>query len=80
MRVKILQQEEGAAFGAALQAAELVSSDSLESLVDSHLVEDPDLGTSPDANAVSFYVEAYQQYLAAVNAISQLYASSGREE
>lgn len=80
MPVKILQQEEGAAFGAALQAAELLSSDSLESLVDSHLVEDPDLGTSPDANAVSFYVEAYQQYLAAVNAISQLYGSSGREE
>ena len=77
MPVKVLQQAEGAAFGAALQAAELLSDTTIDSLVMEHLVEDRNLGAIPDSSAVSSYNDAYEQYLAAVAAVTSLYPLSG---
>ncbi|MCG8432684.1 MAG: xylulokinase, partial [Gammaproteobacteria bacterium] len=47
MPVKVLEEEEGAAFGAALQAAEVISGESIESLTANHLKEDGALGCLP---------------------------------
>jgi xylulokinase len=77
MPVIVLQQDEGAAFGAALQAAELLCDTPLGLIVDEHLSKDHDLGTLPDSEAVNFYNAAYQRYLAAVDAVTSLYDSSG---
>ena len=77
MPVKVLEQEEGPAFGAALQAAELLCDTPITSLVDEHLAENHELGTLPDSDAVSSYSDAYQRYLAAVDAVTPLYDSSG---
>ncbi len=73
--VFVLAQEEGAAFGAALQALEILSSESLESLVDLHVRQLEDSRCDPEPDAVSAYSDAYQNYLEAVETITPLYAS-----
>ena len=65
----VLEQEEGAAFGAALQALGLLSGQPVESFVHEHLAENPELGCEPDTNAVSLYENAFQSYLSAVDMI-----------
>lgn len=71
--VKILTEEEGAAFGAALQAADLLDDENIQTLAMEHLVEDEGLCCEPEANAVSYYAESYQQYQVAVETITPLY-------
>ena len=73
--VIVLAQEEGAAFGAALQALDLVSEDSLQSLVDTHIERHDDGCCEPEPESVSIYREAYNSYLAAVGAITPLYSA-----
>jgi xylulokinase len=73
--VVVLQQDEGAAFGAALQALQLVETGSdIGNLADAHLTADDSRGCEPRADAVRFYQDAYQQYQRAVDAIAGLYA------
>ncbi len=73
--VKVLQQEEGAAMGAALQAASMLTGEMIESLVDDSLEEDESLAAVPSSSGVNVYGEAYEQYSDAVSAITNLYRS-----
>ena len=73
--VTVLQQDEGAALGAALQAlAALENENDMQALVDTHLARDEILCCEPDSSAVNFYNEAYAKYQAAVDAITPLYS------
>ena len=71
--VIVLEQEEGAAFGAALQALEMLSGDPLESLVEAHIVPCSGASCEPETTMVDKYREVYVNYLAAVSAITPLY-------
>jgi len=74
--VTVLQQDEGAGFGAALQALavlEGVAQDDLQDFVDGHLARDESLCCEPDAAAVAFYDAAYAKYRSAVDAVTPLY-------
>ena len=73
--VIVLEQEEGAAFGAALQALEMVSGYPLPTLAETHLVQRADACCDPDPEHVDEYREVYVNYLAAVSAITPLYTS-----
>lgn len=73
--VTVLAQDEGAGFGAALQAlAALENESDLQTLADTHLARDELLCCEPGRPAVSFYNEAYARYLEAVNAVMPLYS------
>ena len=75
--VAVLEQDEGASFGAAMQALsvlEQASNSDLQQLVDDHLAHNDALSCEPNAATVSIYNEAYRSYLDAVGAISQLYS------
>lgn len=79
--VTVLRQDEGASFGAALQALSVLgggqdggNSDDLAELVDQHLARNESLCCEPDRPAVDFYDEAYRRYQQAVNAVKTLYA------
>jgi O-antigen biosynthesis protein WbqV len=76
--VVVLEQDEGAAFGAALQALQLVESASgiadIGALVDAHTSRDESRCCEPDATAVRFYNDAYRDYQRAVDAAAGLYA------
>ena len=78
--VKVKREEEGAAFGAALQAAELLTGDDIESLTREHLIDDEALSCLPEPNAVSFYEETYKNYQAAVLAVTPLYKPVGVQQ
>ena len=72
--VTVLAQDEGAGFGAALQAlAALEGEDDLQALADAHLARDDALCCEPGGSAVDFYNEAYARYRKAVDAITPLY-------
>lgn len=67
-------QNEGAAFGAALQALQLVEAGaSIEELVDSHLTRDTSRSCEPRKSAVNHYREHYEDYQRAVTAVAGLY-------
>ena len=72
-RVSIPQQEEGAAFGAALQALALISDQTVTELAVDHFKVNAELGCDPDPEGTSFYAEAYGKYQAAVNAVTPLF-------
>jgi xylulokinase len=75
--VTLLHQDEGAAFGAALQALSVLEScsgDDLQQLADDHLSKNPALCCEPDSAAVTFYDDAYQRYRESLAAITPLYA------
>jgi xylulokinase len=73
--VTVYKQDEGAAFGAALQALQLIEeSASIGELVDTHMVRDEMRCCEPRSNAVSNYQELFDQYQRAVAVISTLYA------
>ncbi|WGL15792.1 xylulokinase [Microbulbifer bruguierae] len=63
--VEVPAQQEGAAFGAAMQALWACSESeiSLRHLIDEHLAVDETLGCIPDANTVAAYQIHYQQFL-----------------
>jgi len=72
--ITVLKQDEGAAFGAALQALQLVETGaSIEELVDVHLDRDEARCCEPRDSAVNSYREIYGEYGRAVNATSSLY-------
>ena len=74
--VIVLRQEEGAAFGAALQALAMLEGPGcdLEALVGRHLEADDARCAEPRPSAVSFYQDSYEQYQRAVGKVAELYA------
>lgn len=73
--VVVLTQDEGAAFGAALQALQLLETGaSFTELVDVHLSRDRDRCCEPRGTAVKDYEAIYQEYQRAVTAVTGLYA------
>ena len=79
-KVTVLEQTEGAALGAALQALwaykKQTNSDiSLESIVKQHLSVDHQRCCVPDSLTAERYNNIYQQYQEALKAITQLYRS-----
>ncbi len=74
--VTVLDQDEGASFGAALQALCVLEgggSDDLRALADEHLTRNEAMSCRPDKSAVNFYDDAYGDYQRAVRAITPLY-------
>jgi xylulokinase len=72
--VVVLDQDEGAAFGAALQALQLVEPGTIiEELVDTHLSRDESRCCEPREAAVTNYRDFYQDYQRAVEAVAALY-------
>jgi len=74
--VTVLEQDEGASFGAALQALgslEGCVKDDFQQFVDGHLTRNEALCCEPKASAVNFYNETYASYQQAVSAITPLY-------
>ena len=69
------RQEEGAAFGAALQALAVLDNagDELPALVLAHLERDDSRSVEPQPTAVSFYDETYARYQRAVEQVTALY-------
>jgi xylulokinase len=76
--VTVLQHEEGASFGAALQALWMLlsrddSTVGIDTIVDDHLAVDAGRSTKPIAKNVAVYEQSYAAYQAAVKQISPLY-------
>ena len=72
--VTVYEQEEGAAFGAALQALQLLEpGSSIDELAEAHLARDHQRCCEPQRSALGAYREAYRHYREAVAAISALY-------
>ena len=70
----VLKQDEGAAFGAALQALQLLETGaSIEELVDAHIEKDVGRSCEPCGAAVNTYRECYREYRRAVAAVSEMY-------
>ena len=75
--VTVYEQDEGAAFGAALQAMQLLEPGaSIGELVDANLTRDGERSCEPRRAAVRHYEEAYGEYQNAVAAISSLYTDT----
>lgn len=73
--VIVYEQQEGAAFGAALQAMQLLEPGaSITDICRTNLTRDDELCREPRPEAVKFYEEAYGEYRQAVAAASSLYA------
>jgi xylulokinase len=74
--VTVLEQNEGASFGAALQALSVLdqgTEQDLSALADQHLSRNEVLCCEPKNSSVNFYTDAYQDYQSAVGAITPLY-------
>ena len=72
--VSVYEQQEGAAFGAALQALQLLEPGaSISEICRTNLTRNDDHCCEPRRDAVNFYQEAYGQYEQAVTAVSSLY-------
>lgn len=71
--VLMYRQEEGAAFGAALQALGVLSHTDVSDLVADHLKEDDERCCEPDAASAAFYGETYQQYQRAATLVAEYY-------
>lgn len=74
--VTVLKHNEGAAFGAALQALAMLEGDSVDfaSLTSEHLARDEAQCRDPRPSAVNFYNETYNEYQQAVEKIAALYS------
>lgn len=73
--VAVLDRDEGAAFGAALQALQLVETGAaIEELADRHLGKDMGRCCEPRSAAVETYRDVYQEYERAVAAVAGMYA------
>ena len=73
--VEMHKQEEGAAFGAALQALAMLEETELTSLVKEHLDRDSTRCCEPDPSTVTFYDEAYFRYRQSVEQIASIYGN-----
>jgi xylulokinase len=74
--VTVLDQNEGASFGAALQALSVLdpgAEDDLQDLADRHLSRNELLCCEPKKSSVNFYNDTYRDYQSAVGAITPLY-------
>ena len=71
--VLMYRQEEGAAFGAALQALSITGDLELRALVREHLDEDPGRSCRPEPVATAFYNEAYEEYQRAAAQVADYY-------
>ena len=74
--VTILNQDEGASFGAALQALYVLESDDrkdLAQLAQDHLSRNEALCCEPADAAANFYQNSYQNYQQAVSTLAPLY-------
>ncbi len=72
--VTVYHNNEGAAFGAAMQALQVLTPGSdIASIVDEHLVADLARCCEPEPSAVGDYADHYQSYQRAVDAITTLY-------
>jgi xylulokinase len=77
--VTLLKNNEGACFGAALQALWTLerranTALTIGSITDAHVVRDPDRGAAPDKDATQAYELSYAAYRRAVAHISPLYS------
>ncbi|MEL7313182.1 MAG: FGGY-family carbohydrate kinase, partial [Pseudomonadota bacterium] len=73
--VVVPSNDEGAAFGAALQALSIVEQESdVSAIVDEHVRRDDSRSAVPRSSAVHFYEEVYQSYQRAVAQTASLYA------
>ena len=71
----VLDQDQGAAFGAALQALQLVEPGTdIAELADAHLTRDASRSCAPAADAVRDYENIYLRYRCAVEAVTPMYA------
>ena len=73
--VEMHQQEEGAAFGAALQALAMLEETELTSLIKEHLDGDSTRCCEPDPSTVTFYDGAYFKYRQIVAQIISIYGN-----
>ncbi|MEM7218189.1 MAG: xylulokinase [Pseudomonadota bacterium] len=73
--VRVPEQEEGPAFGAALQALDLLTDQSLADIAASHVRFDAALDRVPDERNLALYADIYAEYQRAVGAVSPLYVS-----
>jgi xylulokinase len=73
--VTVLKNNEGAAFGAALQALAMLEGDvvDLPALVGEHLTSDDERCVEPRPSAVNFYNDLYVSYQQAVDKVAALY-------
>ena len=73
--VTVLEQSEGAAFGAALQALSVAPgvTETVEQLAAEHLTADRQRSVEPRTSAVDFYHDTYARYQTAVSAVADLY-------
>lgn len=73
--VTVLKNEEGAAFGAALQALAMLEGDGadIRDVTKRHLQRDTERCCDPDPSGSSFYSEAYGNYQDAVRQVAALY-------
>ena len=74
--VTVLKNNEGAAFGAALQALAMLEGDAegLHEITSEHLARDTARCCDPRPSAVNFYNETYNEYQLAVERIAALYS------
>jgi xylulokinase len=73
--VTVYNQDEGAAFGAALQAMQLLETGSdIAELADANLTRDEERSCEPRKAAVREYKALYEQYQRAVEAVTTLYS------
>jgi sugar (pentulose or hexulose) kinase len=75
--VTVLEQDEGASFGAALQALSVLDGGGqgdIRQLAEDHLSRNEALCCEPKKSAVNFYNEAYLAYRDCVRAVTPLYA------
>ena len=78
--VIVLEQDEGAAFGAALQALQcLEPGSSIEEIADVHLSIDESRSCEPDGNAVRAYADHSEAYRRGVEAVTTLYNPHQKE-
>ena len=73
--VLMYRQEEGAAFGAAMQALEIVSDSGLSELLQEHLYEDLERCCVPGGEAAGFYDDAFQEYQRAAEQVAGYYGN-----
>jgi len=74
--VTVLEQDEGASFGAVLQALSVVEGGGkpdLAQLVEEHLSRNEEWCCDPNPSAAGFYAETYRKYQRTVGAITPLY-------
>ena len=79
--VTLLEQQEGASFGAALHALWTLERQSdpslpIERVVDRHLTRDDALSTAPDPAAVEIYAQRYADYRRALAHVTPLFSTT----